>query len=943
MSSATDADYPEVPAYLGLQSTECVVWSRQWPLLEAPYKIPKVDMYKFNAKSSWFRRDDDSNFAGNPSAAASVQGSTNPTLDRDQIAMSDAGPQNASAVVKLNAVNRISVVSSILELLSSPQAQEAFTPLRRGTNSQTGEHTQRLIIPPVRVTTGSFTDVCGNARGVMTFAVTAAQEEDLHQFFCRAAYVLCNFCNMYILSVLASHTLCKVTASDSPEDVNRKLGIALKLCTQTDTCTMRDLDHYVSHKVTHHCTSFFIPGNAILHEILALSLQKPSGILTIVLRAEIPDSLLTAEHLKFVRGNVQALRTMLQASQVLQLYRYLLAANAGGDEHQQAAFDLQMQQFVSRTPYNLGAICALTYYTSQSKSRECAKNPALMGYIFVYGKNAPDLNSCAFPITEKATRTYDMVLHRIRGDLLYVQELPDVFPYHIAVDNGIQIDAELSSHFAKLGLYGQRSDATSGCLSLSVVKNDPNSEPSVEHLAKFINLMSSCRRLCSKRFTIVLAVNFQVKQDSNAQSQHSGTSRWALLESTLGEQPLALTATKQVEEELQLIFSNATGQSSLMCTLGSFLPVVRSTGAELNTLVECVMFVREKARVVPQIAAASVVAPVNQEHEHVPNASAADCALAVAEEYMTVFASQPWDVQDGHAASIHHVRVGRSMSLSRMCSEPALSSAVTLTEKSRSVTDLAQESVPQQIRQNAPRFVLPTAQFGMGNIPGHTSGGGTQPMQATEPAPPAVCQQEAAESQDGILARIAAIVRRIISALTPNRDEPSERPDSQDSAAGDPTAPDTRAACAPESEAYTQWVEQQLRMDGSGAGHFGVPARAPQTLEIRPSMEGRNAPTCPPVRDVLLALLASMSCKIFMVSALAAILIAAIYVGVIRSRCVTHLASCDIAVASGLPCTLILILLCSLTVEYLLRNRQQDTLQEPSVAPAVPVALGATR
>ncbi len=216
-------------------------------------------------------------------------------------------------------------------------------------------------------------------------------------------------------------------------------------------------------------------------------------------------------------------------------------------------------------------------------------------------------------------------------------------------------------------------------------------------------------------------------------------------------------------------------------------------------------------------------------------------------------------------------------------------------------------------------------------------------MQATEPAPPAVCQQEAAESQDGILARIAAIVRRIISALTPNRDEPSERPDSQDSAAGDPTAPDTRAACAPESEAYTQWVEQQLRMDGSGAGHFGVPARAPQTLEIRPSMEGRNAPTCPPVRDVLLALLASTSCKIFMVSALAAILIAAIYVGVIRSRCVTHLASCDIAVASGLPCTLILILLCSLTVEYLLRNRQQDTLQEPSVAPAVPVALGATR
>ncbi|WP_233497140.1 hypothetical protein [Anaplasma ovis] len=906
--------------------------SHQWPLLGAPYKIPEVDMYKLNAKS-WFRRDYASNFTGDPSTAASVQGSTNPVLDLNQAAAPDAGSRNALVVTKINAVNRIPVVSSILEFLSSPQAHEAFAPQRREASSQQA-HTQQPVTPYARVITGSFTDVNGDVQGVVTFAVAATQEEDLHQFFCRAAYALCNFCNMYILSVLASHTLCKVRAYESPEEAKSKLGISLKLCTQAYNCETRNLDHHILYKIARHVHRFFfIPGNAILHEILALSLQEPAGVHTIVLRAEIPDSMLTAEHLKFVRSNVQALRTMLQASQALQLYRYLLATNTG-DEHQQVESDLQMQQFVSRTPYNLGAICALTRSSSQSWSLNGAGNPTLMGYIFVYGKNAPSLNSCAFPITEKVTRARNVALHRIRGDLLYVQELPDIFPYHFAIDNSIQVDAGLVSRFAALGLHCQEPGAIGRCVSLSVVKNDPNSEPSVEHLAKFINLMSSCRRLCNKRFAAVLAVNFQVKRDSSAQSQHSGEPRWVLLESTLNEQPLALTATKQVEEELQFIFSSATGQSPLMCTLGSFLPAVRSTGAALNTLVECVMFIRERERTVQQIAAAGVVAPVNQEPEYALNVGAADFTSYIAEECTAAYTSQPCDMQDGYIAS-NHVR-GRSMSLSKMRSEPALFPVATLTEKSRSVTDLAQEGgIHHQTQQNATRLGLHTAQPRMGHIPDHARGG-TRSMQEAEPVPPTVCQQEAIGGSDGILARIASIIRRVISALTPKRETPSE-----DSAEG-ASALDGHEAQLPELD--VQWLEEQIvGIDRSGVEYFVH--QPPQTPARMLHGRGKNSSMHVPTCGAFSSFLASRFCKVLIAFTLAVALIAAIYVGTIRRiyATTTYLVSCDIAMAVGLPCTLVLALLCSLTAEFLLDKRQENMLQESYATPAVQAMLGAER
>ena len=922
-------------SYLGLQSALCVVWSHQWPLLEALHKIPEVDMYKLSAKS-WFLRDDVPNFTGNPGTAASVQGSPNPTLDRNQATAPDTGPQNAPVVAKINAVNRISVVSSILEFLSSPQAHEAFASPRREASSPAGARIQQPVTPSAHVTTGSFTDVNGDVRGVITFAVTTTQGEDSRQFFCRAAYALCNFCNMYVLSVLASHTLCKVRVHESPEEAKSRLGISLKLCTQAHNCTTRNLDRHILYEIAQYAHMlFFIPGNAILHEILALSLQEPAGVHTIVLRAEIPDSLLTSEHMKFVCSNAQALRAMLQASQALQLYRHLLATNTG-NEHQQVASDLQMQQFVSRTPYNLGAICALTRSASRPWSPNGAGGPTLMGYIFVYGKNSPSLSSCAFPITEKVTRAHNVALHRIRGDLLYVQELPDVFPYHFAIDNGTQVDAGLVSRFAELGLYCQEPGTTGRCLSLSVVKNDPNSEPSVGHLARFVNLMSSCRRLCNKRFTVVLAVNFQAKQDSNTQSQHSGKSRWALLESTLNERPLALTTTKQVEEELQLIFSSATGQSPLMCTLGSFLPAVRSTGATLNTLVECVMFVREKERTVQQIAAAGVVAPVNQGPGYTLNASAADLTSSIAEECTAASALQPPDVQDSHTAS-NHICVGRSMSLGRMRSEPVLLPVVALTKKSHSVTDLAQEDeIHNQIQQNATCLGLPTAQSGMSHMP-NCARGRTSPIQEAEPAP-IIRQQEATESSDCILARITYIIRRVISALTPKHETPPE--DSADSAEG-AAALDGHEAQPPELDA--QWLEQQIvGIDSSGVEYFvNQPSQTP--LRTRFGIGGQNAHIYVPARGVLPAFLTSISCKIFIASVLAVVLIAAVYAGVIRSLCTAYLASCDTAMAAGLPCTLALVLLCSLAVEFLLNKRQQNMLQESSATPAVQAMLGTER
>ncbi|MCU7611229.1 hypothetical protein [Anaplasma capra] len=789
--------------------------------------------------------------------------------------------------------------------LSSPRAQETSVPLLREPEHQEDAHhtTQHSIIPPVCVTGHVAEDVRGDKRAVMTFSITANPGEAMDMFSRRATYTLCNFCNMYVLPIFLLHTLSETEPGAHREVIGTMLGLSLGACIQ-GKYHGRDLNPHILYEAASNgcCRFSLIPGNAIMYEVSRL-LRENAEVRQVTLRVEIHGNFLTDSHSKFVRENIQAWRSMLKASQALQLCRHLLTTQNHSERQQAASSEGGKWKF---SPHNLGATCAIFYDQKKPWSLDGAGKPIIAGCVFTYGKHASNLGSCTFPITGKVTRMGIVSLHRVREDLKCMSELPEIFPYHLALDARTRVSGDLARHHAvpECGATG----AVNGHYRLAVIKSDCGSRQSVAHLARYICLMSSCKQFCGRELVVSAGVLFQVQQKQH--TPHLGVPQFKMLERIHSERHPASTSVRQVEEELQFVFSVVENQSEFMCAVGEVFSAARATSAALNSLVECVIFVEEKApRSAQQVRGIDAIVP-SRRPRHM--SGGIDTALPPATGEKVAVITRRYGAQSGHPA-LHHGGDGQETPLHKTRSDPTLH----VSFRTRATSDVANAESGDESRESALSPLRPVAQSKIGiGMQSRCS------LRKTEPSPET--SVALTEQQSSAWSKFSSVMQRFTGLFVAQHSGLATDADGLAGASEERAPADEMQES--ELEEYIQPGLQHIMGEGAAHARY-APSQAPEAAA--PAME-ENAPIGSCMRDICKEFPSSMSCKILIASLLAAAMVAALYVGAIRYMLAdTYVVSCDIAIAAGLSCTVVLALIASLVVERLLRNNP-ETLQELS-------------